>query len=98
MSDLLKTFVQGIFEAQQIVHRHTVIVECSPSTTTPGLAAYTLTGHSRADVQACIDARMREAEDAPNGGWAQFLHPWLAADGKWKSRGEVMRYPAEAAA
>lgn len=101
MSDYLKNFhsvLQGLIDGQAAVQRAMVMVERAPSTIVPGLSAYRLEGQTREAVLACIDARMHEAEDAPGGGWAQFLHPWLDTDGKWKSRGEVMRYPAEAGA
>lgn len=86
--------LHGFLEAQDAVRRATVSVERVACPGIPGLSKYTLYGHSKGAVQECISARMREAENAEHGGFAQFLTPSLARDGRWTSRGEVMIYPA----
>lgn len=95
MTDALKDFLTDFVRGQEAVRRATVAVERERHPTIAGLFKDTLTGHSREAVQGIIDERTRLVEEHPQGGFAQFLTPYKLPDGRWRSTGEVMLYPAQ---
>ena len=98
MADALKELLSEFISGQEAVRRATVRCEHEGHPSIPGLTKWRFTGQMREAVQGAIDARTREVDEHPHGGFAQFSTPARNRDGAYESRGEVMLYPAEAVA
>lgn len=81
--------MEGLAASQR---RPVARVEAQADPKMPGRTAYRITGHTRATVQVEIDRLMRAAEDAPNGGFANFVGPHRSACG-YTALGEVIVRP-----
>ncbi len=88
MSDTLSTLLSDFSRAPETAARATALVEYERDPRTPGRTAYRITGPNPAVVQNAIDARMREAEEAPGPNCAQFEMP-RRRNGQWEALGYV---------
>lgn len=98
MADPLKNIIDAYVRGHDAMRRASVTVEATPDVMRPGRIVYRITGPGPASVQDAIDERMRYAEEAPGGGYANFTNPRGAGGNLWVSEGEVVTVPVTEAA
>jgi hypothetical protein len=89
----LQTMLTGQIVALEAHRRALTAVEYVSDPDHAGRTAVTISGPSKAGVQAEITRCMERAESMGNSA-ASFLNPRMQRDGSWRSVGEVIIAPA----
>lgn len=87
-----QTMLQGQIVALEAHRRAQTAVEYVSDPEHRGRTAVTISGPSKAGVQAEITRCMEAAENMGNSA-ATFLNPTMQRDGSWRSIGEVIIAP-----